>query len=155
MHTEREDHEQVNESDMREKEAREEKANGAEFEKGGNDRGDETDSKQKETNKGAEKGKGTEPDKGESDKGDGTGPDKEDSDKEDEIDSQVPKYKVVTFTFVIKEVDNIWCTGVIHNIVLLTRRHSSILCILLNLILKKPSLKMTLKSWFLHQMIGL
>ena len=43
---------------------------------------------------------------------DGTGPAKEDSYKEDEIDSQVPKYKVGTF--VIKEVDNILCTGVIH-----------------------------------------
>jgi hypothetical protein len=39
-------------------------------------------------------------------------PAKGESDKEDEIDSKVHKYKVGTF--VIKEVDNIWCTGVIH-----------------------------------------
>ena len=56
-----------------------------------------------------------ESEKGESDKGDGTDPDKGKSDKEDKIDSKLPKYKVGTF--VIKEVDNIWCTGVIHRVI--------------------------------------
>ena len=64
-----------------------------------------------ETDKG-EKGGGAESEKGESDKGHGTGPAKEEIDKEYQIDSKVPKYKVGTF--VIKDVDNIWCTGVIH-----------------------------------------
>jgi hypothetical protein len=44
------------------------------------------------------------PDSGpESDEGDGS------------TDPKTPKYKVDTF--VIKEVDNIWCTGVIHRVV--------------------------------------
>ena len=50
--------------------------------------------------------------KRESDQGAGTNSHKGESDKEDKIDSKVPKYKVGTF--VIKDVDNIWCTGVIH-----------------------------------------
>ncbi len=54
----------------------------------------------------------TEAEKGESGKGNGTHPDKGVSDTEDKIDSKVPKYEVGTF--VIKEVDNIWCTGAIY-----------------------------------------
>ncbi len=65
-----------------------------------------------------------------SDKGDRTDPDKGESDKEDKVDSKVPKYKVGTF--VIKDVDNI--SGVLGSYigVVLTRHHSTILCILLN-----------------------
>ena len=110
--------------DDEQKELMGEKGDGTEREKGGSDRGDEPFPEKKTTDKGAEKGDGeetnkeekgdgTESDKGESDEEDGTGLTKEDSDKEDEIESQVPKYKVGTF--VMKEVDSISCTGVIHN----------------------------------------
>ena len=85
--------------------------------------GDETDPVK------GDKEDGTESEKGESEKGDGTDPAKGGSDKEDKIDSKVSKYKVGTF--VIKDVDNIWCTGSYIGVVL-TRHHMSILCILLN-----------------------
>ena len=70
-----------------------------------------------------DRGDGTEYEKGESDKGDGTNPDKGESDKKDKIYSKLPKYKVGTL---LSGVHGSY-TGVV-----LTRHHSSILCILLN-----------------------
>ena len=55
---------------------------------------------------------GAELEKEERDKEDGNDPTKGERDQGEEIDSELPKYKVGTF--IIKEVDNIWCTGVIH-----------------------------------------
>ena len=90
-----------------------------ESEQGESDKDDISYPKKRESRHGDEtdpvsghRGDGTESEKGESDKGDGTDPDKGESDQEEKIDSKVPKY--IVGTFVIKEVDNIWCKEVIH-----------------------------------------
>ena len=99
-----------------------------------------------------DKGEGTESEKEESDKGDRTDPTKGESVKDDKIDSKVPKYKLGHLSlrkWIISGVLGSY-TGVVS-----TRHHSSILCILPNLISKKPLQKMILTSLFSHQMSGL
>ena len=68
------------------------------------------------------------------------------------MDSKVPKYKVGTF--VIKDVDNTWCTGVIHSCGF---DKTSFLYFVhfTKFDLEQPIVEDDIDSLFFHQMSGL